>query len=55
MKPKNNIKITERLTESELWALIRKLPLSKEWRQRLDKLFDRIDRHFMKTAEKPKS
>jgi len=48
-------KITERLTDDELSELICKLPLSTAWQERLDRLFDKIERHFMKTTEKPKT
>jgi len=43
------------LTEDELWKLICRLPLSRRWQQRLDVLFDKIERVFPRPAEKPKS
>ena len=47
-------KHNHKLTETEFLALLYSLPLSPYWQRRLDRLFDKIERYFTKSAENTK-
>lgn len=43
------------LTQAELWKLLCRQPLSPVWQQRLDRLYDKIDRYFAEPIAKERA